>query len=419
MKNDPYHHSEQAALIRFKAVNFIEEQIRKGYPLASALREASLRPWPEETGRYYAPRTMEDWWYLYKKGGFGALGRKRRADEGTYKVIDQATGTWLIQQVCKYPNIPVKVLYEHWQQKGKELPPLRSVYRYLQRSGYDRKALRAGRLESGPTKAFESPHVNDLWMVDFSPGPKIRQSNELLNTQLCVIIDDCSRLLPFAAYYRRADTQALHQTLKEAVLRRGLPYKLYTDQGKPFVNQHTRIICANLGIRLLHAKPYHSWSKGKIERVIYTLQQGFESTLRIEGEGAESLEELNRKLSGWIQSIYHQRRHTSTGAPPETRYQEHLGRIRKLDVDPGDIEALFYTHIERTVRKDGTVRVDNTFYEVDLSLRALRVELRFDPFSLSRIEVWYQKRFMGLAQRVNLALNSQTGEDNAYEKRRV
>ena len=36
--------------------------------------------------------------------------------------------------------------------------------------------------------------------------------------------------------------------------RHGLPLKLYADQGKPFVNHHARIICANLGIRLLHAK---------------------------------------------------------------------------------------------------------------------------------------------------------------------
>jgi len=32
------------------------------------------------------------------------------------------------------------------------------------------------------------------------------------------------------------------------------------DQGRPFVNHHARIVCANLGIRLLHAKPDHAWS---------------------------------------------------------------------------------------------------------------------------------------------------------------
>jgi hypothetical protein len=41
----------------------------------------------------------------------------------------------------------------------------------LRRQGLDRKSLRAGRLESGPTKAFEALAVNELWMADFSPGP--------------------------------------------------------------------------------------------------------------------------------------------------------------------------------------------------------------------------------------------------------
>jgi transposase InsO family protein len=118
----------------------------------------------------------------------------------------------------------------------------------------------------GATKCFEAPFVNDLWMTDFSPGPYLQPSEggKAVPTFLCVIIDDHSRLIAYAAYYLRADTQAFHQTLKQALRRRGLPAKLYTDQGKPFTNDHTRIVCANLGIRLLHAKPYHAWSKGKV-----------------------------------------------------------------------------------------------------------------------------------------------------------
>jgi len=33
-----------------------------------------------------------------------------------------------------------------------------------------------------------------------------------------------------------------------------------------FVSQHLQTVCANFGIRLIHAKPYVAWSKGKIER---------------------------------------------------------------------------------------------------------------------------------------------------------
>lgn len=406
---------QTAALTRFRAVNHIEEAIRGGVSVAEALREAALRPWPDESGRCYAIRSMEDWFYAYRKGGFPALQSAGRSDKGSSRAIDVSTGTWLMEQVSQNPRLQTKVLYEHWRSQGRLLPSLRSVYRYLERHGLSRGSIRSGRLESGPTKAFEASGVNELWMVDFSPGPVIRDGERVLSMQLCVLLDDYSRLIPFAAYYLRADTQAFHQALKEAVQRRGLPRKLYTDQGKPFVNAHTRLVCANLGIRLLHAKPYHAWSKGKVERVIQTLQHGFESALQIEGNRAGSLEELNHKLSVWIQTVYHNRVHSSTGVSPLIRYQQGIGGVLRLE-ENGNIEELFYDRALRTVRKDGTIRLEGKLYEVDLSLRALRVELRFDPFTMTRIEVWHQSRFIGLARAANLRANGETGGGRLYAK---
>jgi hypothetical protein len=60
-------------MTRFRALNFIEDLQRGGGVLADALRQASLHPWPDENGDYYAVRMLEDWWYAYKKGGFNAL----------------------------------------------------------------------------------------------------------------------------------------------------------------------------------------------------------------------------------------------------------------------------------------------------------------------------------------------------------
>jgi putative transposase len=408
---------QTVALMRFKAVNWIEEQQRNGCELASALRQASLYPWPDATGRYYAVRTIEDWWYAYKKDGFDGLLPNERSDKGHSRTIDPDLGRFIIEQVSTYPTITVKVLYENWKkQEVEHLPPIRSVYRYLQRQGYDRKSISSGRLDTGPTKAFEAPYANDLWMVDFSPGPRLRtDEGGVLSTQLSIIIDDHSRLIPYAAYYEKADTAAFHDTLKEALIRRGVPIKLYTDQGGPYISEHTRIVCANLNIRLLHAKPYHAWSKGKVERVIQTVQQGFESSLKLEGNQVHSLQELNRKLSEWIQITYHQRVHSSTHETPEIRYHRAIASIRRLEVDADMLEKLFYTRLSRKVRKDGTVRINNQLFEVDLSLRSQQVELRFDPVTLKRIEVWHQNTLCGLANKVNLNLNSETGGSTSYE----
>jgi putative transposase len=165
----------------------------------------------------------------------------------------------------------------------------------------------------------------------------------------------------------------------------------------------------------LHCKPYHSWSKGKIERVIQTLQQGFESTLRLEGNQAKSQEQLNTKLALWIQTVYHQRSHSSTGQSPEYRYQLAAKTLRHLD-ERIDIDPLFYVHLDRTVRKNGIVRLDGELYEVPLSLRALKVQLPLDPFRRKRIEVWHQDQFKGLAKKAPLHLNSELDERSGYER---
>ena len=412
---NPNSKSQNAALTRFRVMNFLEDQLRAGQILAEALRDASLRPWPDENGDYYAVRTLEDWWYAFKKGGFNALQPATRCDLGKNRVLDETLANWLLEQVAQNPAIKFKVLYQLWKQQGRVLPSLSVLYRFLRRQGYDRKSLRAGRLETGPTKAFEAPGVNDLWMVDFSPGPSLSVEGKGLTTHLCVLIDDHSRLIPFAGYYAHANTESFHHALKEAILRRGLPRKLYTDQGQPFVNGHSRLVCAKLGLRLLHCKPYHSWSKGKIERVIQTVQQGFESTLRLSGNQAKSLADLNTKLSLWVQSIYHQRPHSSTEQSPEYRYQQGAKTLRHLE--PGiDIDPLFYVHLERTVRKNGTVRLDGQLFEVPLSLRALKIQLRLDPFRRARIEVWHQNKFMGLAKKAPLNLNSELDARSGYDR---
>ena len=59
------------------------------------------------------------------------------------------------------------------------------------------------------------------------------------------------------------------------------------------------------------------------------------------------------------------------------------------------------------MRKDGTVRLDNDLYEVDLALRGLAVRRRFDPWTWARVEVDYRGQSFGLAHKVDRHLNSQ------------
>ena len=407
MQNPAPTTKERLALLRFEVICHIKTLRQEAIPLAECLRAASSRPWPGEDGFYYSYRTIETWWYGHARHGFpGLAGKAKRADAGKSRVIDTETGLWIIEAIAKTPHTPLSVLYRHWQDHGRGLPSLSAVMRFLAAHGYDRRSLKAGRLEGGPTKAFEAPAPNDLWMVDFACGPTLRTpEGRAITTQLCVILDDHSRLITFAAYYLAGDTASFLDCLKQAVLRRGLPLKLYADQGKPFVNTHVRIVCANLGIRLLHAKPYHAWSKGKVERLIRTIQGDFEATLRLEGGHVHSLSELNASFSRWLAGTYHLRVHGSTNMSPHERFTRAGHPLRPIE-EPEKIDALFYTRIERVVRKDGTVTLGKKLLEVNLALRALTVELRYDPVLFDRVEVWHKGSFHGLARLADLHLNS-------------
>ena len=412
--------SQHLALQRWGLVSQVQELLRQHWPLSAALEQvASACPYQPDpdSSRWVAKRTLEDWYYAFLRGGLPALHPKTRSDRGRPRRLSSTQQQWVLAQVRAYPGVAVKILYRQWKQSDPSLPALSAIYRWLEQNELDAQGRRylLRQSVSGPTKAFEAPAVNDLWMADFSPGPFLALVPKAIATHLCLVLDDHSRLVPFAAYGLAADTQAFLHCLKQAVGRRGLPRKLYTDNGGPFINDHLKIVCANLGIRLLHAKPYHAWSKGKCERLFRTIQTDFEATLRLPGQAAGSLDELNAKLAVWLQEIYHTRVHDGTGQPPQERFAQGAGSVRTVDPHL-DLDRLFFTRLERLVRKDGTVRLGNVLYEVNLVLRGLDVDLHFDPWLKDRIEVRYKGQDFGLARRVNRHLNSQLHGSIHYER---
>src|SRR5258707_11023341 len=104
----------EVALRRFAAVSFIEQKVREGFGVIQALRLAALRPWPDENGTYSSARTLEDYWYAWKSGGFAALPPKKRGGEGAFCKLPIGICPWLLSQVNQYSQIPFTVLYQRW-----------------------------------------------------------------------------------------------------------------------------------------------------------------------------------------------------------------------------------------------------------------------------------------------------------------
>ncbi len=404
---DPH---ESIALRRYALITEVKNLVDQGLPLVSALKGVAQKT-EQDPARRVAARTLEDWWYAYQQGGFAALKPKVRTDHGSSRKLTAEQQQRILDAIRHQPAIPIKVHYRQWKKSDPSFPSLSSVHRFLWRHDLNQRQRRSlvRQAIGGPTKAWETAAVNELWMADFSPGPwlNLPAESKAQATQLCVILDDHSRVVTAARYDWTADTRAFHALFKEALRRRGIPRALYADNGGPFVNDHTRVVCAQLGVRLLHARPYHAWSKGKVERLLFTLQADFEAALKLPGQAPTSLEELNQRLAEWL-AEYHTRVHSTTGETPEKRFASQAHRVHALDSQL-DLDRLFYAQQTRLVRKDATLRLDNDWYEVPLCLRGLEVRLRYDPWKRDRIEIDYRGQSFGLARKLNRQFNGQPG----------
>ena len=404
------------ALVRYAAVQLIQQALQSGSSLLAALQRASQQPWG---GRYYAPATIETWWYAHRHEGFAALQSCPRSDKGKKRALDPAATQALIELRLEHPNLTLKALVKELLRRNvlqEGSYSLSTLHRRLTEAGLDRQSIRSGAGHiGGPTKAFEMPLPNLLWMADCMHGPTLRNpGHKDQRTYLFALIDDSSRLCPHAQFYPRERLEYFLNCLRQAVTTRGVPDKLYTDNGPAFRSRHLQIVCANLNIALLHAKPYHAWSKGKIERFFLTLQKLFLATLVF--EPVQTLEQLNRRFWKWLESGYHQHPHSSLQDQTPAQRFATLGQALRVPDPDRDLDRLFMMQVSRRVRMDATFSLHAQLWEAPVHLRGQIVTVHFDPIDYRRVELWMEDRLLGRAIPCNKQLNARTyGSDNTHE----
>jgi putative transposase len=111
-------------------------------------------------------------------------------------------------------------------------------------------------------------------------------------------------------------------------------------------------------------------------------------------QGIESLDQLNDWFAAWAEQVANRRTHAETGQAPISRFQA-AGPLRQAD--PALIREAFRWSVTRRVTRTATVPLEGNSYSVDPALTGRRVELRYDPEDLSRIEVFLDGRAAGAA----------------------
>lgn len=172
-------------------------------------------------------------------------------------------------------------------------------------------------------------------------GPRVAVGARRQKAYLIAILDDHSRLITHAEFYLNERLLSYVECLRQALLTRGLPRKLYVDNGSAFR-------CKQL------------------------------------------------------EQIYHRRPHGATGQSPFARFSENLHCIRSA---PENLNDFFRHTARRRVAKDRTVILNGCLYEAPVALIGCQVELLYHPGEKRRVEVRYRSQSYGFLQPVDVHVN--------------
>jgi putative transposase len=376
--------------------------------LKRLIRELASRDYdiPGSARRDIGEKTIEAWFYAWRRGGIDALSPKPRSDRGQSRLpIDVQDA--ILNAKRDQPRRSIDQLILLMEKAGLAVRgtlPRSSVHRLLQRHGLSRPCGSASTPEEH--RSYEALYAGDIWYGDVMHGPRVPVQGRMRKVYLVSLMDDASRLLTHSAFCTGEKALDIEGVLKQAVLKRGLPIKLVVDNGPAYRARTLQGICARLGIHLIYCRPYAPEGKGKLERWHRTVRDQFLGELDL--TRIQDLSDLNARLWAWIEEIYHRRTHTGLQKlTPLQRYQQDLVRIRTLGHRAAQLDQLFYHRLSRKVRKDATVSYQGQRFEAPYELAGKTLQLVVDPHTQQA--VWLEDdegKVLGEVAPLDLIANS-------------
>lgn len=374
--------------------------------LSDLIQLKANRQWviPHSERTTISATTIRRWLTSYMANqDIHSLHPRKRADNGGNRLIDEETAATLIEARKAYRKLPITELIHMMEKKG-VLPPcndpsLSTYYRFFKKH---RDLIE--RPEKKDRRRFEADYPNDIWQSDAMHGPKVRIDGKQIKTYLIAFIDDHSRIIPNAVFYTRESLANFLSALKGALLMRGIPRKLYVDNGPTFRSNHLAYTAAALQINLIHARPYSPQGKGKIERFFRTVRGSFLSDELINeiNQANHPLMELNERFSVWLMDRYHLKVHSSLSEAPLERFKNGIEMVRPA---PDNLEDYFRKAVMRTVTTDRVVHLNGKQYEAPVDLIGERIELLYHDKPYSEVEARFKGKSYGLLKPVDPGIN--------------
>ena len=380
----------EVALFRYALIRPLTDDRLSAAERGRLVADLAARPQPGPEGRWVSPArsTLYRWWKHYRERGFDALvpAARRVAPVSDAQLLDLAVRLKREAPQRTAAHICELIAAELAARDDvRRAPSARTLQRVFARTGLNRHPDGATPRVFG---RFEAKMRNDRWTGDALHGPVVAGRK----AYLFAFIDDMSRLLCGYRWGRAEDSLRLEAALRRGLASRGVPAQLYVDNGSPFVAEQLARTCAVLGVQLVHSKPGEAAGRGKIERFFRTVRSQF--LVEVDARGVADLDELNRLFTAWVEHVYHRRVHSETGQAPLERFM--AAGIPDVPT-PALLREAFLWSATRTVTKTATISLAGNRYETDPALVGCKVELVFDPFDLTAVEVRYHGHSFGLA----------------------
>ena len=390
MRNDRFDPRE-VALHRFEMIMPLLDPDLDG--AEKALRREAILAAQEAKGEPRSARTLRRYLQLYREQGFDGLYPRTRSDQGTSRVVQEDLLQAAVLLKRELPRRSVRQIIEILEGEGKcrrGTLALSTVGRHFKKLGL--MDLEKYVKPKAGYRRFQKERPNQMWQADLKDGvylPDPKDPKKFAKTYLLAFIDDHSRLVTHAEFYFSEKLPILEDCFRKALLKRGIPERVYVDNGKIFVSRWFRIACARLQIRHSQTAIYSPESKGKIERFMRTAEQFIEEVRLLK---PQTLQELNQAFHIWLEEGYNHHTHSALKTPegveqtPAQVFNTKATKLRFVGVE--ELRDAFLWEEDRKVRKDGCLSLHSIEFDAGPEFIGQTVELRYDRFDPTFAELW-------------------------------
>lgn len=378
-----------------KADEIAEQRVQILSPLlAEGLDSAQARQIKaricEQTG--ISERTLRRYLAQYRKDGFSGLKPKgkegRRSDEAIpVNILEQAI---LLRRQVPTRSIAQIIQILEWEGLVEPGQIKRSTLQEkLAERGYSARHMRMYADTGTAARRYQKKYRNQLWHSDIKYGPylPIGKDGKKKQVYLVSFVDDATRYILHGQFYPTLDQVIVEDTFRQAILKYGVPEKVYFDNGSQYRTKWMKRACAKMGIRLLFAKPYSPEATGKSERFNRVVDSFLAEAVL---EKPQTLDKLNQLFEVWLEECYQNKPHSGLegNISPQTAYRSDRKALKFLD--PETIASAFLHCEERKVDKAGCISFAGKKYEVGLTFIGCKVDVIYDPADISELTIEYE-----------------------------